>query len=43
MKVIVSYPFKFMALQSVAKLVVSNTTVGSDFTMAASATMRNEN
>jgi Flp pilus assembly protein TadG len=42
-KVIVSYPFKFMALGSVAKLVVSNTTLGSDFTMAASATMRNEN
>jgi Flp pilus assembly protein TadG len=42
-KVTVSYPFQFMALGSVAKLVVSNTTLGSDFTMAASATMRNEN
>lgn len=42
-KVIVSYPFKFMVLKGVAKLVASNTTLGSDFTMAASATMRNEN
>jgi Flp pilus assembly protein TadG len=42
-KVIVSYPFKFMVLNGVAKLVASNTTLGSDFTMAASATMRNEN
>ena len=42
-KVIVSYPFKFMVLNGVAKLVASNTTLGSDFTMATSATMRNEN
>jgi|SRR5436190_15758221 len=42
-KVIVSYPFKFMVLNGVAKLVATNTTLGSDFTMAASATMRNEN
>ncbi len=42
-KVTVSYPFKFMVLNGVAKLVASNTTLGSDFTMAASATMRNEN
>jgi Flp pilus assembly protein TadG len=42
-KVIVNYPFKFMVLNGVAKLVVSNATLGSDFTMAASATMRNEN
>jgi Flp pilus assembly protein TadG len=42
-KVIVSFPFHFMVLNDIAKLVVSNTTVGSDFTMAASATMRNEN
>ena len=41
-KVIVSYPFKFMVLNGVAKLVASSTTLGSDFTMAASATMRNE-
>jgi hypothetical protein len=32
-----------MVLNGVARLVVSNTTLGSDFTMAASATMRNEN
>jgi len=32
-----------VVLNGVARLVVSNTTLGSDFTMAASATMRNEN
>ena len=42
-KVIVSFPFHFMVLNDVARLVVSNTPLGSDFTMAASATMRNEN
>ncbi len=42
-RVIISYPYKFMMLNGVAKLVVNNTTLGSDFTMAASATMRNEN
>jgi Flp pilus assembly protein TadG len=42
-KVLVSYPYKFMVLNGIAKLVVSGTTVGSDFTMATSATMRNEN
>lgn len=42
-KVTVSYPYHFMVLNGVAKLVVKNTTLGSDFTMAASATMRNEN
>ena len=42
-KVIVSYPFKFIVLNGVAKLVASSTTLGTDFTMAASATMRNEN
>ena len=42
-KVIVSYPFHFIALNGIARLVVNSTTVGSDFTMAASATMRNEN
>jgi Flp pilus assembly protein TadG len=42
-KVSVSYPYKFMVLNGIAKLVVSDTTVGSDFTMATSATMRNEN
>jgi hypothetical protein len=39
----VSYPYHFIALNSIAKLIVSGTTVGSDFTMATSATMRNEN
>jgi Flp pilus assembly protein TadG len=42
-KVTVSYPYHFMVLNGVARLVVSGTTLGSDFTMAASATMRNEN
>jgi Flp pilus assembly protein TadG len=42
-KVTVSYPYHFMFLNDVARLIVSNTTVGSDFTMATSATMRNEN
>jgi len=42
-KVTVNYPYRFMVLNGVARLVVSNTTLGSDFTMAASATMRNEN
>jgi len=42
-KVTVNYPYKFMVLNGIAKLVVTNTTVGSDFTMATSATMRNEN
>jgi Flp pilus assembly protein TadG len=42
-RVIVSYPYKFMALNGVAKLFASNTTLGSDFTMSTSATMRNEN
>lgn len=42
-KVVVNFPFHFMVLNDVAKMVVSNTTLGTDFTMAASATMRNEN
>jgi Flp pilus assembly protein TadG len=42
-KVSVSYPYHFMVMNGIAKLVVSNTTLGSDFTMATSATMRNEN
>jgi len=42
-KVTVSYPYHFIALNSIARLIVSGTTVGSDFTMATSATMRNEN
>jgi Flp pilus assembly protein TadG len=42
-KVTVTYPFKFIVLQSVVRLVVNGSTVGAPFTMAASATMRNEN
>ena len=42
-KVTVSYPYHFMVLNGIARLVVTNTTLGADFTMATSATMRNEN
>ena len=42
-KVTVNYPYHFMVLNGIGKLVVSGTTLGSDFTMATSATMRNEN
>ena len=42
-RVTVSYPYHFMVLNGIARLVVTNTTLGSDFTMATSATMRNEN
>jgi len=42
-KVTVSYPFKFIVLQDVVRLIVNGSTVGAPFTMAASATMRNEN
>ncbi|HSQ04387.1 MAG TPA: TadE/TadG family type IV pilus assembly protein [Burkholderiales bacterium] len=41
-KVTVTYPFKFIVLQDVARLIVNGSTVGAPFTMAASATMRNE-
>jgi Flp pilus assembly protein TadG len=41
-KVTVTYPFKFIVLQNVVRLVVNGSTVGAPFTMAASATMRNE-
>jgi len=40
--VTVSYPFEFMVLQPVARLVASGSTVGAPLTMTASATMRNE-
>lgn len=40
--VTVSYPFEFIVLQPVARLVVSGTSLGSALTMAATATMRNE-
>jgi Flp pilus assembly protein TadG len=41
-KVTVNYPFSFMVLQPVARLVVGNSTLGSAFTMSAVAEMRNE-
>jgi hypothetical protein len=42
-KVTVTYPFKFIVLQGVVRMIVNGSTVGAPFTMAASATMRNEN
>jgi Flp pilus assembly protein TadG len=42
-RVTVTYPFRFIVLQNVARLIVNGSTVGAPFTMAASATMRNEN
>lgn len=41
-RVTVSYPFNFLVLNPVAKLVVPNTTLGGAFTMIAQAQMRNE-
>ena len=41
-KVTVSFPFAFMVLQPVAQLVVTGSQLGTPFTLAASATMRNE-
>jgi Flp pilus assembly protein TadG len=38
----VEYPFKFMVLGPVAKLVVKDSKAGQDFTMVASTVMRNE-
>jgi Flp pilus assembly protein TadG len=40
--VTVNYPFEFIVLQPVARLVVSDTEVGAPITMTVSATMRNE-
>jgi Flp pilus assembly protein TadG len=40
--VTVNYPFQFMVLQPVARLVVSGSTLGGPVTLAASAQMRNE-
>jgi hypothetical protein len=40
--VTVTYPYAFMVLQPVARLIVRTTTVGSSFTMRATAEMRNE-
>jgi Flp pilus assembly protein TadG len=41
-RVTVEYPYAFMVLQPVARLIVRSTTVGSSFTMRATAEMRNE-
>jgi Flp pilus assembly protein TadG len=41
-KVTVTYPFSFMVLQPVARLVVGTTTTGGAITLTAAATMRNE-
>ena len=40
--VTVNYPFSFMVLQPVARLVVSGSSLGTPFTLTASAEMRNE-
>jgi hypothetical protein len=41
-KVTVDYPFDFIVLGPIAKLVVPKSTLGGSFTMEASAIMRNE-
>lgn len=41
-RVEVAFPFSFIVLQPVARLVVAGSTVGAPLTMTASATMRNE-
>ena len=41
-RVVIDYPFDFMVLQPVARLVVEGTTTGSALTMRATALMRNE-
>ena len=40
--VTVNYPFQFIVLQPVARLLVSGSTLGAPITMTASAEMRNE-
>jgi Flp pilus assembly protein TadG len=40
--VTVNYPFRFMVLQPVARLLVSGATLGAPITLTASAEMRNE-
>jgi Flp pilus assembly protein TadG len=40
--VTVNYPFSFMVLEGIVKLVDSDSTAGQDFTMSATAEMRNE-
>ena len=41
-RVTVTYPFQFIVLQPVARLLVSGSTVGSAVTLTASSEMRNE-
>ena len=41
-RVTVNYPFSFIVLNPVANLVVSGSTLGTNFTMSAAAEMRNE-
>jgi Flp pilus assembly protein TadG len=41
-QVTVNYPFDFIVLQPIARMVVADSGVGGSLTMAASATMRNE-
>jgi hypothetical protein len=41
-QVTVSYPFEFIVLQPVARLVVRGSTMGAPFAMTATAVMRNE-
>jgi Flp pilus assembly protein TadG len=41
-KVTVSYPFEFIVLQPVARLLVSGSTLGAPLTLTASSEMRNE-
>lgn len=41
-QITVAYPFDFMVLQPVARLVVPSTNLGDSFTMTATALMRNE-
>jgi Flp pilus assembly protein TadG len=41
-RVTVSYPFQFIVLQPVARLVVRGSTLGAPLTMTASTVMRNE-
>lgn len=40
--VVVTYPFEFIVLQPVARLVVQGSTIGQSLPMTTSATMRNE-
>jgi Flp pilus assembly protein TadG len=41
-RVTVGYPFSFMVLNPIARMVVTNSTLGGAFTMTAQAEMRNE-